>query len=226
MQAFTNTQVTKTDLIAQLEAHYAADEITQGVYWEDGRGCAVGCCTHSHNHSLFPAMFGIPESIAHLMDSIFEGLHLDQAKKFPLAVIQAIPEGADLLKVENYFLEWLLVDPEYGVARLNPDPLIQSVAELHHRVCLGNTVTHEEWETARDAVKNKARAEDKTWNVAWSAAQVACSPLAVNDAAEYAYASAWNFAFAEAGVNDAEVVGKRLWTAQAQKLIELLQGAK
>lgn len=40
MLAFTNTQVTKPQLIAALEAHKAADRIVQGRYWDrDGRGC-------------------------------------------------------------------------------------------------------------------------------------------------------------------------------------------
>lgn len=41
--AFHGKQSIKDKLLAQLQAHYEADEIIKGIYWENGKGCAVGC---------------------------------------------------------------------------------------------------------------------------------------------------------------------------------------
>ena len=45
--AFKNTTVTKPVILKQLRAHAKADEIVKGLYWENGKGCAVGCTIHS-----------------------------------------------------------------------------------------------------------------------------------------------------------------------------------
>jgi hypothetical protein len=159
MIAFHNDPAIKAALVAQLEAHYAADEIIKGTYWEDGKGCAVGCCVHSADHGLLETRYGIPKQIAHLMDEIFESLPNEQAKDFPLAVIKAIPVGADLSKVINHFLEWLLIDPNHGVARFNSAPSIFAVADLHRRIIEGRVVQPKDWAAARAAARAAAAAE-------------------------------------------------------------------
>ena len=45
--AFKNTTVTKPVILKQLRAHAKADEIVKGLYWENGKGCAVGCTVRS-----------------------------------------------------------------------------------------------------------------------------------------------------------------------------------
>jgi hypothetical protein len=41
--AFHNDQKIKDKYLARVEAHRKADEIIKGKYWENGKGCAVGC---------------------------------------------------------------------------------------------------------------------------------------------------------------------------------------
>ena len=213
MKAFKNNPQIKASLIAQLEAHYAADEIIKGTYWENGKGCAVGCCVHSADHSLFPKLFDIPESIAILMDSIFEELPDNHAKEFPLRFIRAIPVGSDLSKIENLFLEWILIDPKHGVIQFNPDPSILKVAELHRRVIDGDAVSDSEWDAAgtraaawagRAAAGAAGTDWDADWDAAWAAARAASR------------AAAWA---SRAAARDAQVV------VQAEKLIELMAAA-
>ena len=43
MQAFHNDATIKSAIMAGLAVHRAADELVQGSYWENGKGCAVGC---------------------------------------------------------------------------------------------------------------------------------------------------------------------------------------
>jgi hypothetical protein len=208
MIAFHGIQSIQDQLVAQLEAHYKADEIIKGRYWEDGKGCAVGCCVHSNDHSQFPVLYGIPENIAYLMDGIFENLPNQEAKEFPLAVIKAIKTGADLSKVHNLFFVWMLTDKEEGVSRFNPSSAIQNVSNLHQKVANGEEVSAAARAAAWDAAR--AAAWGAAGDAAWAAAGVA------------ARAAAWVAARAAAGDAAWDAAGAAAWRSQARKLIELV----
>jgi len=195
MKAFTNTIVTKAQAVALMKAHRAADQIAQGVYWGDGKGCAVGCMIHDFRpgsedkHELFPELFGIPEEIARLTDAIFEKLPNEDAKDFPLAFIEAIPEGADLELVATRFKRFLLT----GVVQFNhlADPKVASAVDgvigLLDRKIEGDEPSEEEWSAAWSAAGSAAEsaAESAAWSAAWSAAESAAWSAAWS-AASYA----------------------------------------
>jgi hypothetical protein len=167
MQAYLNDSKLKERIIAQLQAHYDADEIVQGKYWENGKGCAVGCILHDAkgNHHRFEEELGIPRVIARLMDRIFEGLTNGEAKIFPLEVMRAIPVNADLSNIWNKFALWMLSEllnfatyqPSKDAILLNfatyqpSKDAIQSVISLYERELKGDKVSTEEWQTARRA---------------------------------------------------------------------------
>ena len=67
MFAFTDTPVTKQQLLDQLRAHAAADQIVKGTYWENGKGCAVGCSVHCGDHAQYETRFGIPRMLARIV---------------------------------------------------------------------------------------------------------------------------------------------------------------
>ena len=117
MLAYHNNPKLKQDILQQLQIHHDADEIIKGVYWENGKGCAVGCTLHSDNHQEYETRFGIPKILAHLEDAIFEGLPNDLAKTWPINFMSAIPIGADLSHVWRDFAVWLLIDPVDGVIK-------------------------------------------------------------------------------------------------------------
>ena len=100
MMSFEGKSGVKAQILEQLKAHRAADEIIQGVYWELGKGCAVGCTIHSRKHKDFEKQFNLPEWLARLEDVIFEGLPNDKAKDFPVELWAAIPEQKDLQSVK------------------------------------------------------------------------------------------------------------------------------
>ena len=95
---FHNDPALKASVLAQLAAHREADEFIQGTYWEDGKGCAVGCLTHDPDggHEQYPDRWGIPEWLAHLEDRVFEGLPADQARLWPERFMSAIPVGVEV----------------------------------------------------------------------------------------------------------------------------------
>jgi hypothetical protein len=219
MKTFTNTIVTKAQAVASMKAHQSADQITQGVYWEDGKGCAVGCMIHDfrpgseNNHKLFPELFGIPEEIARLTDAIFEKLPNEDAKQFPLTFIEAIPEGADLGLVATRFKRFLLTeivqfdreaDPEVAAA-------VDGVIGLLDRQIAGDDPSGEERSAAESA--------------AWSAAEYAAESAA-ESAAEYAARYATRYAAESAARAAAESAARAAaYLKMRDELLKLLAEA-
>jgi hypothetical protein len=108
MQAFHNDKEVRKKYLTRVKAHAKADEIIKGVYWEGGKGCAVGCTIHSSNHESFETELGVPEWLARVEDRIFEGLPNERAKTWPVEFLQAINLGADLNKIKPAFLIFVL----------------------------------------------------------------------------------------------------------------------
>jgi hypothetical protein len=97
------------DLKAQVEAHVAADEIIQGAYWRDGKGCFIGCLSHkpdggsgaAHNE----AYYGLPLALQRIAENIFEALPATGAKAFFAALPESVGrDGKDLSRVHWQFL--------------------------------------------------------------------------------------------------------------------------
>jgi len=128
MIAYHGDPKVKWDLLDQLTAHAKADEIVRGYgYWQDGKGCAVGCTIHSANHKEYETKLGIPQVIARLEDLIFEGLPSVRARVWPIQFAAAIRPGADLSRVVWHFLHWILTD-----SSVNPGidhPLVRDVVK-------------------------------------------------------------------------------------------------
>ena len=117
MKAFHGQPDIKAQYLARVKAHEAADEIIHGKYWEDGKGCAVGCTIHSSNHGNYETELGIPRILARLEDGIFEGMTNGHSQAWPGEFLQAIRVGADLSMVWPRFAIWLLGDKKEGVIR-------------------------------------------------------------------------------------------------------------
>jgi len=63
MLAFHNNPAIKEKYLARVRAHRVADEIVKGRYWENGKGCAVGCTLHSGKHMSYESELGIPVAL-------------------------------------------------------------------------------------------------------------------------------------------------------------------
>ena len=149
MKAFHNDSLIKEKYITRVQEHYQADEIIQGQYWQNGKGCAVGCTIHSYIHNKYESELGIPENIAHLQDLIFESLPNKLAKQFPLEFLSSIKVGADLKNVKNLFTIWMLTDKKYGVLQYAKDKkIIQDIADAFVQDMI-SPVSSEKWEELR-----------------------------------------------------------------------------
>lgn len=111
MKAYHGKESLKQEVLAELKAHYEADNFIQGfVYWDGRKGCAVGCLLKSGNHIEYEERFGIPIHLAGLEDFIFEGLPIADSKRWPLRFMSAFEVGKDYSSVVWDFLRWLLLD--------------------------------------------------------------------------------------------------------------------
>jgi hypothetical protein len=245
--AFHGEDSIKAKYLKRLEEHRLADQIVKGQYWEEGKGCAVGCTLHSSNHAAYETELGIPQVLARLEDSIFEGLPNAEALEWPGKFLSAIQPGADLSLVWPRFAHWLLVDPKDGVIRFASGEgieAIKNVAILFDRLINGEKVSQSEWLNAASsagwsAARSAARAAMAAWsarssaaNAAWSAARSAArAAMAAENAAMAAANAAWSAEGAAeraawSAANAADSAEGAAESLQAKKLIELLEEAK
>jgi hypothetical protein len=192
--AYHNDPKVKTAIIAQLKAHHKADEFVKGFYWEDGKGCAVGCTLHSGRHAEYEPRFGIPQMLARLEDCIFEGLSNGKAKDWPIKFMSAIKPGTDLSLVGWKFLYWLLTDK-----KVNPGiehPLVKDAVKQ----CADMLVSLTEGKLID---KNAAWAAYDAANAAANDAAYANAACVAAYAADAAYAAAYAAAAADAAANAA-----------------------
>ena len=235
LKAFHNDPAIKTKYLARLTAHVKADELIHGKGWENGKGCAVGCTLDKYDHAAYETELGIPESLARLEDTLFEGQPNGTSKTFPVRFLQAIPVGADLSLVTPRFIHWLLIDPTHGVIRFaNTEPCrdaINGVAVMY----AGWIKTKKKpaaWAAARAAAWASGAAGAAAWasNAAYSVYRSAYS------AARAAYSAAWSAASvysvygfyradeADEAANAANAAARDAhYEVMAEKLITLLQ---
>ena len=117
MIAFHGNPKIKAEYLARVRAHRKADQLIKGQYWEDGKGCAVGCTIHGSDHGRYETELGIPRVLARLEDTLFEGQSNGAARRWPTDFLSAIRVGADLSLVWPRFAIWLLADKRTGVIR-------------------------------------------------------------------------------------------------------------
>jgi len=230
MQSYHNSAELKEKIINQLQMHYDLDQIIQGTYWENGKGCALGCIMHQNGtedegiHISMQKELGIIQPIPRLIDRIFEGLDNEMAKEFPLKVMKAIPVGNDLSQVWSKFAVWLLIDDEHGVIRHaktdGAKNAIKNVTNLYERKLKCDPIKNQEWrEASRDTYAAVAYA-----GAAYDAASYVGANAADAYAADAYAAAAAHASYAAAAAADAYAAGekKNHYKIMADKLIELV----
>ncbi len=258
MIAFHGDPKLKKMMVEEIKWHQKQDKIVQGSYALNGKFCAVGCSieslnrklgkTYNHSdHSVYEEALGIPRIIAKLEDRLFERLEKEDALKFPLQFIKAVPVGADLSMVWPKFALWLLVDKKVGVIKFakkdQTKKSIQNVADLYQRKINGEKIDVNQWLEVKNAAYAAAdaayAAADAADDAAAAAAADAADAYAAADAdaadadaadadaadAAYAAADAADAAAAAAAADAAAAARKKVRKLQAKKLLELLKEA-
>jgi hypothetical protein len=232
MEAFHNSVEIKQKYLTRVQQHALADEIIKGTYWQDGKGCAVGCTVHSGDHGAYETELGIPRWLAHLEDRIFEGLPSARAKVWPEEFLSAITPGQDLEKVKIPFLIFIVES-----ARENFDhekfPKTLTAIDGVLLELRRDKIDLEKLREARRAAYAAAAADAAYAYAAYAAADAAyayaayaaadaaaAAAYAAADAADAAYAAA-DAAYA-ADAADAAYARRNAYVKFADKLLELI----
>ena len=234
MKAYLGDTKLKTRFVKEIKKHQEADRLVQGTYGEENgkwKGCAVACSLRSLDimqgneletkydaHERYESELGIPEWLARLEDTIFEGLPKKEAMEWPLRFSKAIPVGVDLEPIKWQFCAYVLGQNIEQVLTLDiADDLkkqvvdsIRGVLSLHETAIQTGKWDGSAAESAWSAAESAARSA--AWSAAWSAAR---------SAAWSAAESAWSAArsAAESAAWSAEYI------KYANKLIELLKAS-
>lgn len=210
MLAFHNDIEVKRKYVARTEAHRKADQIIRGTGWNGSKGCAVGCTLENYNHAQYPVELGIPEWLARVEDTLFEGMSADRATFWPSEFLLAIPLGVTehqfLYNVKAPFIVLVL---ESSLKNFDHNKYPACAAVVRGSIALWKRDDLEgvgregaPWAAARTAAF--AAAESATWSAAESAAESAAGAAA--------WAGAWAAASAaEAGVRS--VAESAAWSA-------------
>jgi len=131
MLTFHGKKELKDQRIAKVRMHRLADQLVKGTYWEDGKGCAIGCTIHSGRHQDYETELGIPVELAYLEDRIFELLPNGKAMMWPERFLDAIPVGVDLraTHVNKRFVLALMTDETRGVLPRIKDVKAKQIGE-------------------------------------------------------------------------------------------------
>jgi hypothetical protein len=224
LRAFHGDPAVKAKYMARVEAHRRADEIIQGKGWSDGKGCAIGCTLDNYDHSRYPIELGLPVWLAHLEDAIHEGLPLEDAKRWPGQLLEAIPEGADVEPVRDRVaikrLEWLFAHlaetwPDASWATKVRTAIIAVIDALRD----GNKQRRAQAEAQAEAAMEAAwAAADAAWTAEAepAAARAARAAFAAAEAAAGATLSAVKATAAAEAAESAESA-ESAWIAEAKR---------
>jgi len=240
MQAFHNDEKIKQKYLNRIKAHAKADEIVKGVYWENGKGCAVGCTIHSSNHSSYEEELGIPEWLALVEDAIFEQLPSNEAKLWPVKFLSTINIGADLNKIKAPFVIFILKSnfdnfdhSKYPECKSAIDKCIELWEKYPKGPSLAkSTAESAAWSAAWSAARFAARfaAESTAESAASSAAESAAESAASSAAESAARFAAWSAARFAARFAAWSAASSAAWSAAytkfANKLLQLLKECK
>lgn len=227
--AYHGDKAIRKKYLDRVKAHYKADEIIHGTYWQDGKGCAVGCTVHSNSHEAYETELGIPRLLARLEDGIFESLQNGRAKEWPVQFLSAIKVGADLSDIWPQFAVWLLIDGTWGVLQFaktdKQRESINAVAKFYMEGKYAKPGHYDEIKKIRAYAAAASAAADAAAAYAAYAyrAYAAYAYAADANAAAAAAADAYGAAYAAAAYAYGD--GSKWREAQADKLLELLKGA-
>ncbi len=205
----------KDKYITRVKAHQEADHLIQGYgYWEDGKGCAVGCTLElpGGQHEQYPIEFGVPTWLAHLEDHIFENLPKEEARKWPLEFLDAIPIGitdAQFSNVRDRFQKFWLERQKTQIDQSKYPSVVKAITtviSLLDSALGGNAPLAAAWSAARSAARSAAE----------SAAGSAAGSAAESAAWSAAGSAAWS-------VKYSETVVKRDWLLAELKSLKIEQ---
>jgi len=180
-------QLTPQHLVTEMIEHAHLDNFIQSTWIDNdtGKGCMWGCTMQSDNNAIERAcqLYNIPLWLGYLSEAIFEGLSVEDAKKWPVDCIEAFCEyegDAENIKHEIAILRLTTL------AENNPSVAneINGIIVCHQQYLNGDLDI--DWQAAELAAELAALADLSAAELAALAAAAAAANLA---AAESAYSA-------------------------------------
>ncbi|MGR3219215.1 MAG: hypothetical protein ACUZ8H_05275 [Candidatus Anammoxibacter sp.] len=229
----TFNKATQRKYIERAIQHRKADEIVQGLYWEDGKGCCVGCLAHANDdaHEALKKQTGTPIWLSKVADTLHEGMPKSDCKFWPERFITAIPKNKTSEYMDkNVKAPFLIYILEQSLKNFDHEKFpdvkesIEGSIELWKRKDFGSTEWANAARSAARSAENAARsavwsaARSAAWSAAWSAENAARSAENAARSAENAARSAENAAWsAENAARSAA------YKDYADKLVEIME---
>ena len=186
MLSFFGEPCLKDAIVERVREHQRLDQIAQSIYWDGSKGCAIGCVLHSGEHMAFERQLGLPVFLAYMDEHVFECLPLEDAKRWPLRFIEAVPVGVDLELIFPRFMHWLLSDPDGMRKHANAETvrIIDVLVTMYARRIEGISFDMQGAEAAGAAeAARAARAAGAAAEAAWAAE--AAEAAAIHRQADY-----------------------------------------
>ena len=167
LRAYHDDPTIKLKYIGRMRTHQEADELVHGIYWEGGKGCAIGCTVHSSEHKAYETELGMPEWFARLEDTIFENMSGAASCRFPMSLLSTIPVGfAEWDRLYHEFCAYILRDVCKFDRKAFPDvaTAVDDIVRLHEQMTEDDD---QAWSVARSAAES---ADTAAWSVSLCAA--------------------------------------------------------
>ena len=188
MKTFKN-KTTKARFVKEAKMHQEADRFIQGNWLnrqigDYKSGCFYGCMTQTKENTLSKAceVMHLPEWLVYVSEKIFEGLPKEEAIKFPLELLEAIPVGMDSDKAYKSFMYQLLMDKDKGQINFTKKGSAQykAIKQCSDLFLMDEITASAALSAARSA---ESAARSAAWSAgitAWSAASAAWSAESLN----------------------------------------------
>lgn len=200
MLSYHGDPAVKEKYLNRVRIHREADLLCKGEIGSPSRGekgCAVACTLDAYDHKRYETELGIPEWMARLEDTIFEGLAEKDSQEWPERFLAAVPVGVDLEPVRwritirrmDRLLERMKSLPaaDYMPAVIAS---IETVRRFSEAESGGDRC---DWAAAAEsAAAAAAAAESAAWSAAWSAAAAAAESAVWSAAAAGSESAVWS----------------------------------
>ena len=241
MRAFHGDPAIKVKYLARVRTHITADDLIRGTGWDGSKGCAVGCTLEKYDHKAYEKELGIPEWLARIEDTLFEGMTEEKSRIWPEVFLKAIPIGADLRPVKAKFFVILLKStlksmneakfdvkkfPGVAAAIQQSKAAVEQMIAAHEAggdlsaaESAARSAAESAWSAARSARSAAESARSAESAAAWSARSAAESARSAESAAAWSAAESARSAWSAAARSAA-------YDYYADELIKLLKGAE
>ena len=200
--AYHGSQEIKDKYVNRIQAHMDADELVQGLGFENGKGCFIGCTLDKYDHSAFPNEIGMPEWLAYLGDRLHEGCSSDLWPTLGRDILDSINPGQVIEPIRNKINIFILdrnIDRVNALNNISDELKDEVIAAINqckklHIDELNGVIIESAKSAARSAwsAESAARSARSAWSAESAARSAAWSARSAESAWSAARSAAWS----------------------------------